>query len=518
MGLFQKGNKAAAGGKWSRHNPAKEAQSRYIAEMWEKGQLSYKFKNRPLLARIRSAWRVSQRTSRKFYMECARRTGKSSLGLLLLTERAIRFPGTDHLYVAPVKNKLDLYIDPIYRDLFEDCPNDSQPVFKRAKAVIEFPNGSRIILVGSNRETYESAIRSFRLKTIFIDEAREIDDFQDMMDSAALPAVFDSDGYILISSTPGKTLDHILKDVGQTLKLANAYFHNTIHDVGYPPERISEFEKETCKRNCTGSQKHSPAWLREYLAEWVRDESVLIIPEFDIRRHVMTPAKDALLYPFYFKFEAMDQGGVHKTVVLFAYFRWGKTPSLVIDGEEVFTGTDVRVDIMAKRIREREAKCKFDKVFRRTADVNDRIAVSSLNSMYGFDFTPVVKMYGQNVSGDKGLKAMVGEARTWFVGDPAVIAINPACTELIGALQNCVWTDHGTFATSKNYGHADVIAALVYLVRNIPSQCPFPAGYQYNAYSTFDEKQLLGAAVDKELQALQDAFGPSLEGLNQRPY
>jgi hypothetical protein len=517
MGKFLPGNKAAAGSTWSRRTPEKDERNAYIRECWATGHLAYKLAFRPVLARIRAKWMASRRISRKFLIMSSRRTGKSSLGLLILTERAIRNPGTDHLYVAPAKNKLGLYIDPIFRQVFDDCPVKLMPKFKPSKAIIVFPNGSRIILTGSNRDAYESAIRSFKLKTIFIDEAREIDDFKDMMESAALPAVFDSDGYIIISSTPGKVLDCELAKVQNDLQAIGAYHHNTVFECNYPPERIAEFERETCGKNCGKGTKHKPAWLREYMAEWVRDESILIIPEFKIKEHVNSPQKDRQLYPFYYKFEAMDQGGVHKTVVLFAYFRFGKTPSLIIDGEEVFTGTDVRVDIIAKRIKAREALCQFNNVFSRVADVNDRIALKSLNSMYGFDFHPVVKIYGENNTGSKGLKAMVDETRTWFVSSPASVAINPACKELIGALQNCIWNDSGKFAMSENYGHADAIAALIYLIRHCPTTCPFPNGMNFNPAGQFNEESLLGKIPDADMQALQESFG-FLEGLQHRTY
>jgi terminase large subunit-like protein len=513
MPLFAKGNKFANGQHHSRLNKEKEA----IKGLWDIGRLAYKFKTRPLLAKIRAEWVKSTRVSRKFAIISSRRTGKSSLGLLLLTERAIKFPGTDHLYVAPVKNKLDLYIDPIFKDLFNDCPERLKPLFKRSKSILVFPNGSRIILVGSNRETYESSIRSFKLKTIFIDEAREIDDFQDMIESAALPSVFDSDGYIIISSTPSRTLDHYLKTVQEQLSKIGACFHSTIHEVGYPPERILEFEREMCGRNCTGQMKHSPSWRREYLAEWVKDETILLIPEFDEKKHVKSIPKDPLLFPFYHKFEAMDQGGVHKTVVLFAYFRFGKTPSLIVDGEEVFVGTDVRVDIIAKRIKERERLCNFGTVYSRMADVNDRIAVRSLNSMYGFDFNIVKKIYGENNTGEKGLKAMVQEARVWFKGSEPSIVISPNCVELIGALSNCVWDQNDHFAMSRTYGHADAIAALIYLLRHVPTQSPFPSNWRGNAPNEFTEEMLLGKKVDSDLQALQESFG-FLSELEHRSY
>lgn len=515
--LFQPGNKAAAGGTWNRHNKEKDAEIALSRDNWNTGHLAFKLRTRPILAKIRALWMASRARSRKFYIEASRRTGKSSLGLLILTERAIRFPGTDHLYVAPEKSKLKLYIEPIYNDLFSDCPVKSKPVFKSTKAILLFPNGSRIIVVGSNRDQYESAIRSFKLKTIFIDEAREIDDFKDMLDSAALPSLFDSDGYLIISSTPAKTLDHELRAVKEQLQAVGAYHHNTVYEVGYPEERIKEFERETCGRNCTGREKHSAAWLREYLAEWVRDETILIIPEFNESRHVKTIPKDPLLFPFYYKFEAMDQGGVHKTVVLFAYYRFGKTPSLIIDGEEVFTGTDVRIDVIAKRIKERERLCGFNTIFSRVADVNDRIAIRSLNSLYSLNFSIVKKIYGENNVGDKGLKAMVNEARLWFKGDPASVAINPNCRELIGALSNCIWDDYDKFAMSKTYGHADAIAALIYLLLHAPTQSPFPSGWQGNQPNTFTEEMLLGKTIDPTDQALQEAFG-FLKDLEGRQY
>lgn len=493
---FQKGNEFA-GMPHNRTNQKKNRQNRIIKRSWTVGNLNYFLHSRPVLRKMKHRWLKSMRNSRIFLMLCSRRTGKSSLGALLLHERALQFKGTDHLYVAPVKTHLANYIRPILADLYKDVPEDLKPKFNETKCVLRFKNGSSIYFVGSNRETYEASIRSFRLKTIFIDEARDIDHFQDMLESAALPSVFDSDGYLILSSTPSKDGGDELFNVQERLKALGAYFHNTVNDVGYPPERIAEFHQETCHRSFDVCAKkgHKPAWIREYLAEWVKDPTLLIIPEFDKSLHVKSVPKDRLLFPFYHKLVSMDQGGegIDKTVITFGYYAYGKTPALIIERSVTFQGNDARIDIIAAKIKQTEDVLQYKSVFRRTADTNDRISVKSLNALYGFNFTPVEKIYGQVASGDKGLKAMVEEMRVWFTTDPASIAIDPACTELIGALENCIWDDHGGFKRNTTYGHADAIASLMYMIRHLPiGISPFPQGWEYKPTTQFNEEMFLG--------------------------
>lgn len=442
--------------------------------------------------------------------------------MLLLHERALQFPGTDHLYVAPVKQHLANYIRPILSDLHKDCPEDLKPLWMEGKSVLRFKNGSSIYFVGSNRETYEASIRSFRLKTIFVDEARDIDHFQDMMESAALPSVFDSDGYLILSSTPSKTGDDELNAVYNRLKEKDAYFHNTIYDVGYPAPRIAIFHDETCHRDIKICDKkgHKPAWIREYLAEWVKDPSLLIIPEFDRKLHVKSIAKDRILFPFYHKLESMDQGGegIDKTVITFGYYAYGKTPTLVIERSLAFVGNDARIDIISQRIKQTEAALQYKTVFRRTADTNDRISIKSLNALYGFNFSPVEKIYGQTATGDKGLRAMVEEMRVWFTTEPATIAIDPACIELIGALENCIWDDHGGFKRSAIHGHADAIASLMYMIRHLPiGISPFPSGWEYKPSAQFNEEIFLGKTTG-DSDDVWGAIFPHLPDMGKRQY
>lgn len=75
---------------------------------------------------------------------------------------------------------------------------------------------------------------------------------------------------------------------------------------------------------------------------------------------------------------------------------------------------------------------------------------------------------------------MVNKVRLWFLSDR--IEVHPRCEKLIGSLKAGIWDKHRKkFAESDVHGHYDLIAALVYLVRNVPEhENPVPQFFGQN--------------------------------------
>lgn len=431
---------------------------------WQIGELAYSLRN--IQKKIRKVWLNTRHLSQKFYIECTRRIGKSSFLLFLLSEFCIKKPGARAGFYAPVKEGLRDYILPIIEKVFADCPEDLRPILD-AHMTLTFPNGSTIIFRGSNNQQHRLR-RGVDLDIAAIDEARDVDDLDNLIDSVIMPALFRSAGPLLLGSTPADTEDHPLHSIMQALEKIGAMIRFTIYDahrydpLEFPMLKIELWKKET---------KDPVAWQREYMAMWVKDPTKIIIPEWDDKNVGLAPRDE--VFTFYHKYSALDSGVTDKTAGLMAYYDFRKA-KLYVEDEFTLQDSEVRTDRIALEFKTRETRLLYqtvhdrkdpryaqvpvnEKVYRRVADNNNLILVNDLNALYSLDFYPTRK---------DELAAMINVTREWIKDDRIVVA--PHCTELLGCLRNAIWDKkREKLAKSKVYGHFDALMALVYLVRNV---------------------------------------------------
>src|ERR1019366_2404305 len=124
-----------------------------IKEAWNNGNLRYML--RPSQRILYDAGLATKSKSRKFVFCCGRGWGKSFFLFASCVETALRHPGSDSVFVAPVQRKVAEYLEPIARAAFLDCPERIKPVFRTADLVYKFPNGSRIMVCGSNQKSFD---------------------------------------------------------------------------------------------------------------------------------------------------------------------------------------------------------------------------------------------------------------------------------------------------------------------------------------------------------------------------
>ena len=446
---------------------------------WESGELGYRLRN--IQKKVRKAWAIAAVTFLTFYLECTRRFGKSTWGLLWLTEDCIKNPGSVSAFFAPVKEGIKDYIGDFDKpntplgEAFKDCPAHLRPKLG-SDLSLDFPNGSKIMLRGSNNKQHRVR-RGNTLRRAFIDEARDVDDLDNLVESVVIPSLFSVDGRLCISSTPADTDDHPLHAIMQAAQQEGSYFHATIFDCNrydpeaFPRERIEQWRRET---------KSKVAWEREYEAKWVKDPTKTVIPEWDDKFSIVIERDE--FFPWYQKYSALDSGVKDKTAGLLAYYDF-KRAALVVEDEFALQNEDVRTDRIALEFKTKERELEYQrihdckdhgyraqephqKVYRRVADNNNLILVNDLNSLYSLDFFPTRK---------DELAAMVNMVREWVKSGR--IIVHPRCKELLGCLRNGIWDkNREKLAKSKIFGHFDALMALVYLVRNVDTYTnPVPA-------------------------------------------
>lgn len=436
------------------------ANQKAIELAWKLGRLRYKFNQRPMWLGVYDKIHAMP-GGETFVLEAGRRTGKSTLDMTLAVEECIRTPHAIVGYIAPVREKLKEYIQPILFEVLQDCPDRLKPEYLVNSNSLLFPNGSKILFTGSNNKSYIT-LRGFKLKALFGDEFAFIDNFNFALDQVLKPALFDSNGKTVLSSTPSPQLDHPFHVMADRQKTKGFYYHGTVYDAGYPVERIEKFRAESLS---------DEDFRREYLAERVIDPRRSIVPEW--KEEYMGVVKRDEFFKFYQYVCALDLGWADFTVVLWMYWDF-KNAQLVVEEEYAVRGPNMTTDFLVGSIKDKEnflllVDNAYRPVDNRVADVNNPLILSDISRLHNMHFYFPSK--------DR-IEVMVNQLR--MLVRKGGLRVSPRCPLLLKTLKGAMWDEkHEGFAESEELGHADAIAALIYGMRAINSQRnPIPQNYK----------------------------------------
>ncbi len=464
---------------------------------WNLGRLNYKLRNTQ--RKIKQQWTESKKKFRKFYIESTRRLGKSSLLLMLFTEECLSLPNRKYGFFAPVKDGLLDYIEPLIEKTFEDCPEVLKPVFDKNRFVLRFKNGSTIIFRGSNNQQHRVR-RGQEFHGAGIDEARDVDNLDTLVESVVFPSLFSTDGHMIISSTPADTRSHPLYAIRQRAMMEGWMAQIPIYEAQkldpevYTKERIDEWKEETLK-----APDGSEIWAREYECKWVVNKRKMAVPEWDSSKMVQSFNRDPY-YQFYHHYVGIDWGYKDFTGIIFATYNFRKA-RLEVDGELTFSGKEVRSDLIVERMTLKQSQVwgKEYNMYRQVSDSADPILINELNKYPDMNFVPVQKAHT--------LEAMLNEFRVLVAQGKVVV--DPKCQMLIHCLENAVWTDRrDKLDKDVITRHFDHLMAAVYLTRILDVYSnPIPRDFVIDNVRvievTFDKNPVHGEGA----RALQNAFG-----------
>lgn len=413
-----------------------------------------------------------------FVVVCSRGFGKTFIGCTKVLEAARQFSNVNILIISSTLKNLRKIVKPAFDTLLEDCPEEFKPKWNAQDSSYEFPNGVFVHLVAAEKGHIEKIRGLHRVVYVLIDEAAF---FGDEEDSFPLDHVIEniinpmflrtqSKARIVMTSTPPEVPNHPFKEYFLRSKLANSCATFTIYESDIPLEKIEE-DRRRCKNEI--------AWRRERLCEWIIDEDRMIIPEWK-EDFVKAYEKDAY-FPYWDKYFSCDIGTVDKTVGLFAFYDLKNARIHVVD-EVSFEGRAWTTQDLANQIwmKEEEHWGQNPKVYRRVGDNNNQILLSDLTTLHRLPIIPTSK---------DTLQAMVNEARMWVRAGR--VTVDPKAKLLIETLKNGIWNkSKDEFGQSKNLGHMDAIAALIYLIRNIDTQHnPVPATFGFDPSNQYwDQK------------------------------
>lgn len=384
----------------------------------------------------------------------------SHLLCTIAIEHALKYPYQQIKYAAPTKTMVREIIQPNIRKILADCPQHLRPTWHSQTNRFIFPNGSQIDIAGAEAGNADS-LRGTDAHLGIVDEAAFISDLDYLVKDVLLPMCLTTNGRVIIASTPPKTPRHPFELYTIEAQRNESYIHKTIHDSVYPPETIKEFMQES-------GGEESTTWKREYLAQFIIDSELVVVPEFtrDLAAYIVTEVERPSHFDAYV---AMDIGFNDFTAVLFGYWDFLKA-RLVIEDELVLN--QIRTDTLAAQIKlKEEALWGVQKPYFRVSDT-DLILLNDLSQLHGLNF----------VTADKDQKeAAINEVRVMLQNKQ--IFIHPRCRELALHLQNAVWSkNREKFARIEGFGHFDCLDALIYMVRNIRKQRnPYPAQIKNNS-------------------------------------
>lgn len=468
---------------------------------WSLGRLQYLLRNTQ--RKIKAKWIESKSASRKFYIESTRRLGKSSLLLMLFTEECISSPNRKCGFFAPVKDGLLDYIEPLIAKTFEDCPDNLRPYFDRQRFLLRFkhPEGDSVIIFRGSNNQQHRVRRGQEFHLAGIDEARDVDNLNELITSVVFPSLFSTDGYMIISSTPADTRSHPLFEIRTRAKVEGWYIEIPIWDaskidpLAYPEKLIQEWKEETLK-----SPDGQDIWEREYECKWVINRRKMAVPEWKTEEMVLPLSRD-LYYQFYHHYTAIDWGYKDFTAILFATLNFKKA-RLEVEAELTYSGKDVRSDLLADKMKLNYSHLWGDDWHNggQISDSADPILINELNKFKGMNFTPVAKAHT--------LEAMLNEFRVLVA--QGKIVVDPKCQMTIHALETAIWDDNRKKLDQDVFAHHfDHLMALVYMTRQIDwNYNPIPKDFMVDNVRiielNFDKKS---SANSNSAKALERAFG-----------
>lgn len=415
-------------------------------------------------------------------IKSSRRIGKSTSAIILAIETCIKNPNQVVKYLAPYKDEMQRSLLPTFKMILENAPEglrlETDIKYSPIKGTFTFPNGSEIQISPAENNRYRS-LRGGACHLAIVDEAGFISNLKDALISTLLPTTATTQGRVLVISTPPEEADHYFVELEELASLDDSLMVMTIDDYyeemdkyGVPCTRLPKQEIEL--QSIAMGGRDSNEFKREYLCELITSDETKVVPEFtrELEKEIV---KEYELPPYYDAYTAMDIGVKDMTVVLFAYYDFANNRVVIAD-EFTLQGAQVTTDKIAEGVREKETflwrdeRTNTSKPVRYRFSDNDLRLIQDLNVMHGMVFVPTEKH--NKVKYINELRQRIASGN---------VHIHPQCKTLLNHLRFAQWDkNRKDFKRTKDSAHADGVAALMYLIRNINwNKNPYPPHYQF---------------------------------------
>ncbi len=336
------------------------------------------------------------------------------------------------------------------------CADAPQGLIRRSKSEYRWLVGNSSLRLGSLERAHVDNNRGGNAELIIFEEGGFVDSdsYRYAVQDVLGPQLLRSGGVELHISSPSEDAEHYLHThIMPTAEEQNLLFRYTVYDS----PSITKEQIEKAIERCGGRQ--TEAFKREYLAEVIRSESLMVIPEFDTDLHV----KEVEIPSHYNGILSIDMGGIRDKTAGYICI-WDFERSRMIVTHEMFLDANSPTSKVVEDARGILSLVNIgSNVF---ADVPGQVQVDMIES-HNFQIAPPHK---------DDRDAAINNLRLLF--QKQEIEIHPRCVNLIGCLKSARYNDKRTdFLRTDRYGHADPIMALVYGARMLypmRSINPFP--------------------------------------------
>jgi hypothetical protein len=453
-------------------------------ELYLRGELSWLLyeHQKPIYHKIREVLISNNLSKNSYVIECSRQFGKSFTMLLIAAEECLRKEKQTIVYLAPIKGQANEAIRCSIDVIFSKCPQFLIPKYDGSS--ISFINGSKVRVAGTDNKNYQN-LRGGKAHLALLDEAGFMNDLDNGVLPAVQPMLKTTGGRMIFASTPPDTLTHpfidILREHDETGDIAKFTIWD---DKSLTPETL-----ERIIQSCKG--KHTTRFRREFECQRIVESSLQVVPEMSNAADLLRPVEQDRFHQYHYKYVVLDTGIRDQTAAIFAHYNY-ETRKIVVEDCLSLLGEDYSTDKLSVEIKRKVNQLWPGQEPNYFADCNNLIVINDLNTIYKLPFVPTSK--GR-------LDEMVGKLRD-FVADKRILFM-PAAEEAFYCATYALWDKNkNQFARSTKYGHYDLLAALIYLVRNVNTENdPRPHTMGFNPLTQFNSSrfQTEAAGANREL-------------------
>ena len=421
--------------------------------------------------------------TREALLLCSRRWGKSYLGIIMALERCLQNDNIEVCICGPNLKQTKAIITPLINKIIEDAP---EGLIKQQKSELLWKVGKSTLVIAAFDTATESC-RGRDFDNIYLEESglAPIEGYDYILNSVLRPTLMHRRGRIVHLTTLPKPLNHPLITTTLPKCVSSESFYSfTIEDNPLLTKEQIEKEIESM------GGRDNPNCQRELFNRLVKDESSLVIPEFDLNRHVTK----LTLPSHYYALSTLDLGGsMDKSGILVCYYDFQRAKFCVY-----------REDLLDKNTSTSEiteATLELEKNIRWIQDYPYRLCDAP--GLVRIDLSAQGFVCIQPAKEPGSVEANINALRLAFHRDE--IEIDESCVKTISTLQFGSWTTNKKdWQRTPELGHLDLLAALLYGYRYANKNNPFPLHSLGISHATHAIPQELQQSTTE--RALKQAF------------
>jgi hypothetical protein len=331
---------------------------RALKIVWLLGDLRYKLHD----TQIKIWESLENQTAQEALILSARQLGKSYVACAYAISFCIRNPGSIVRIAAPTLKQAQDIVNDNLEPIIRDAP---QSLVTRLKSSYRWLIGSSELRLGVLERAHVDSLRGGNAKLIICEEGGFVrsDDYKYAVESVIGPQLLRSGGRLVHVTSPSREPDHYI----HSETLPKCELNHSIHRYSvYDNPQLSDEQINKAIELCGGID--TIAWRREYLAEIVRDDQIVCVPEYNHELHVQE-------FP-YFEYAnfltTIDAGGVRdKTVALLLSYDL-RDSIIRVHAERVFAA-NTSSDIIIESVKNMEQDVQ--EVHQRYADAPGQLLI-----------------------------------------------------------------------------------------------------------------------------------------------